>query len=87
MTAKEAKEKSNKAYFEIQEKRLNDKIKSVNDAIEEIILRGHYDIDVWFDLDFDSYLRFRKYYKNLGYKVSFPPILGMSGYRVVISWG
>ena len=35
MTAKEAKEKSNKAYFEIQEKRLNDKIKSVNDAIEE----------------------------------------------------
>ena len=87
MTAKEAKEKSNKAYFEIQEKRLNDKIKSVNDAIEEIILRGHYDIDIWFDLDFDSYLRFRKYYKNLGYKVSFPPILGMSGYRVVISWG
>ena len=87
MTAKEAKEKSNKAYFEIQKKRLNDKIKSVNDAIEEIILRGHYDIDIWFDLDFDSYLKFRKYYKNLGYKVSFPPILGMSGYRVVISWG
>ena len=87
MTAKEAKEKSNKAYFEIQEKRLNDKIKSVNDAIEEIILRGHYDIDIWFDLDFGSYLKFRKYYKNLGYKVSFPPILGMSGYRVVISWG
>ena len=87
MTAKEAKEKSNKAYFEIQEKRLNDKIKSVNDAIEEIILKGHYDIDIWFDLDFDSYLKFRKYYKNLGYKVSFPPILGMSGYRVVISWG
>ena len=87
MTAKEAKEKSNKAYFEIQEKRLNDKIKSVNDAIEEIILRGHYDIDIWFDLDFDSYLKFRKYYKNLGYKVSFPPILGMSGYRVIISWG
>ena len=87
MTAKEAKEKSNKVYFEIQEKRLNDKIKSVNDAIEEIILRGHYDIDIWFDLDFDSYLKFRKYYKNLGYKVSFPPILGMSGYRVVISWG
>ena len=87
MTAKEAKEKSNKAYFEMQEKRLNDKIKSVNDAIEEIILRGHYDIDIWFDLDFDSYLKFRKYYKNLGYKVSFPPILGMSGYRVVISWG
>lgn len=87
MTAKEAKEKSNKAYFEIQEKRLNDKIKSVNDAIEEIILRGHYDIDIWFDLDFDSYLKFRKYYKNLGYKVSFPPILGMSGYRIVISWG
>ena len=87
MTAKEAKEKSNKADFEIQEKRLNDKIKSVNDAIEEIILRGHYDIDIWFDLDFDSYLKFRKYYKNLGYKVSFPPILGMSGYRVVISWG
>ena len=87
MTAKEAKEKSNKAYFEIQEKRLNDKIKSVNDAIEEIILRGHYDIDIWFDLDFDSYLKFRKYYKNLGYKVSFPPILRMSGYRVVISWG
>ena len=87
MTAKEAKEKSNKAYFEIQEKRLNDKIKSVNDAIEEITLRGHYDIDIWFDLDFDSYLKFRKYYKNLGYKVSFPPILGMSGYRVVISWG
>ena len=28
MTAKEAKEKSNKAYSEIQEKRLNDKIKS-----------------------------------------------------------
>ena len=87
MTAKEAKEKSNKAYFERQEKRLNDKIKSVNDAIEEKILRGHYDIDIWFDLDFDSYLKFRKYYKNLGYKVSFPPILGMSGYRVVISWG
>ena len=87
MTAKEAKEKSNKAYFERQEKRLNDKIKSVNDAIEEIILRGHYDIDIWFDLDFDSYLKFRKYYKNLGYKVSFPPILGMPGYRVVISWG
>ena len=87
MTAKEAKEKSNKAYFEIQEKRLNDKIKSVNDAIEEIILRGHYDIDIWFDLDFDSYLKFRKYYKNLRYKVSFPPISGMSGYRVVISWG
>lgn len=87
MTAKEAKEKSNKAYFEIQEKRLNDKIKSVNEAIEEIILRGYYDIDIWFDLDFDSYLKFRKYYKNLGYKVSFPPILGMSGYRVVISWG
>ena len=87
MTAKEAKEKSNKAYFEIQEKRLNDKIKSVNDAIEEIILRGHYDIDIWFDLDFDSYLKFRKYYKNLGYKVSFPPILGMSEYRIVISWG
>ena len=87
MTAKEAKEKSNKAYFEIQEKRLNDKIKSVNDAIEEIILRGHYDIDIWFDLDFNSYLKFRKYYKNLGYKVSFPPILGMSGYRIVISWG
>ena len=87
MTAKEAKEKSNKAYFEVQEKRLNDKIKSVNDAIEEIILRGQYDIDIWFDLDFDSYLKFRKYYKNLGYKVSFPPILGMSGYRVVISWG
>ena len=87
MTAKEAKEKSNKAYFEIQEKRLNNKIKSVNEAIEEIILRGHYDIDIWFDLDFDSYLKFRKYYKNLGYKVSFPPILGTSGYRVVISWG
>ena len=87
MTAKEAKEKSNKAYFEIQEKRLNDKIKSVNEAIEEIFLRGYYDIDIWFDLDFDSYLKFRKYYKNLGYKVSFPPILGMSGYRVVISWG
>lgn len=46
MTAKEAKEKSNKAYSEIQEKNLNNKIKSVNDAIEEIILRGHYDIDV-----------------------------------------
>ena len=87
MTAKEAKEKSNKAYFERQEKRLNDKIKSVNDAIERKILRGHYDIDIWFDLDFDSYLKFRKYYKNLGYKVSFPPILGISGYRVVISWG
>ena len=36
MTAKEAKEKSNKAYFEMQEKRLNDKIKSVNDAIEAL---------------------------------------------------
>ena len=87
MTAKEAKEKSNKVYFEIQEKKLNNKIKLVNEDIEEVILRGHYNIDVWFDLDFDSYLKFRKYYKNLGYKVSFPPILGMSGYRVVISWG
>lgn len=86
MTAKEAKEKSNKAYFEIQEKKLNNQIKSVNDAIKEIILRGHYDIDVWFELDFNSYLKFRKYYKNLGYKVSFPQRRGMSGYYVTISW-
>ena len=86
MTAKEAKEKSNKVYFEMQEKDLNNKIKITNDAIKIVVLKGHYDIDIWFDLDFNSYLKFRKYYKNLGYKVSFPQRRGMSGYYIVISW-
>lgn len=86
MTAKEAKEKSNKVYFEMQEKNLNNKIKITNNAIKIVVLKGYYNINIWFDLDFNSYLKFRKYYKNLGYKVSFPQRRGISGYYIVISW-
>ena len=87
MTAKQAKEKTDEAYFKIQEEKINIKIDSTNEWIEKQSLKGSYSIDIDIEaLDFHSYLKIRKYYKELGYKVSFPHQRGLSGYYVRIRW-
>ena len=46
MTAKQAKEKTDEAYFKIQEEKINIKIDSTNEWIEKQSLKGSYSIDI-----------------------------------------
>lgn len=87
MKAEEAKRIAYEAYNKKMETLLNAKIESINESIEILSKQGEYDINVDISVfNFNYYLKIRKYYKSLGYKVSFPRQLYMSGSGITISW-